>query len=308
MKKTLRSRRDFVKASALAGVGLSLNLALPSCMTEVSSPYLSNIGIQLWTLRDQLKENPEATLKAVKEAGYKQVELARLAGYPDLSPIIKDLDLKVNSSHFNWAYITQRWDLQGQTPENTSFDYLLENADKAGLDSLIFAYWLPEERSSLDDYKKLADQLNQAGEKANKAGIQMGYHNHNFEFAPMEGSTGYDTLLERTEAELVKFELDVFWSSVAGIPTLPLMEKMKGKLHWLHLKDKLAGTPKAFDTGEVSHEAFQPLGKGEVDLRAVIKAAPELGVKYCMVEQDHSPSIFKDINTSMEYLKNPSKG
>lgn len=304
MNNHLLSRRKFVKGSIAAGVGLSLNLALPSCMAETSSPYLSNIGIQLWTLREQLKANPESTLRAVKEAGYKQVELAMLSSLEAYAPILKDLDLKVNSSHFNWTYLTQRWDLREEKPEQTSFDYLLEKAHKAGLDSLIFAYWLEDERSTLDDYKKLADQLNQAGEKANKAGIQMGYHNHNFEFAPMEGTTGYDVLLERTESELVKFELDVFWSSVAGIDSLPLMEKMKGKLHWLHLKDKMKDAPVVFETGEVPHEAFLPLGKGVVDIKAVIKAAPALGVKYCMVEQDHSPSIFEDIQSSMSYLKN----
>ncbi|MCI4668225.1 MAG: TIM barrel protein [Bacteroidia bacterium] len=303
MHKNPISRRDFVKGAAITGLGLSLNISLPSCMTQTDNPYLGNIGLQLWTLRNQLKVDPKASLQKVKEAGYVQVEPTRLNECMDLLPYIKDFGLKLESTHFNWAYITERWDLQDNPPLFKSFDHLLELAHKAGLNSLIFGYWKPEERSKLDDYKKLADQLNAAGEKCKNAGMQLGYHNHSFEFEPMDSSTGFDTLIERTEADLLKFELDVFWSSIAGIPPLEMMKKLDGRMTWLHLKDKLQGTQDVYDNGKVPEKAFQPLGKGVLDLASIIKAAPGFGVKNCIVEQDHSPEIFNDLNVSMNYLK-----
>ena len=144
--------------------------------------------------------------------------------------------------------------------------------------------------------------MNVAGEKAKQAGIQLAYHNHNFEFAPLEGSTGFDTFIERFDKEMVKFELDVFWSSIAGVPPISLMKKLGSSLHLLHLKDRLAGTTTEYDNGKVEDKAFQPLGAGIINMQEVLKLAPELGVKYCMVEQDHSPAILEDIGVSMEYL------
>jgi len=273
-------------------------------MFEADNPYLSSMGLQLWTLRDALEKDPQYTLEFVKGQGYKQVELMSISQLKTLGPIIDDLGLEVRASHFNWAYITGGWKLQNSEPEFASFEQLVEKAHGAGLNSLIFAYWLPEERSQLDDYKGLAEAMNRAGEICKQADIQLGYHNHNFEFQPMRGQIPYDILVQRFDPELVKFELDVFWTSIAGYPPLDLMEKLKGRLQWLHLKDKKKQSPIALDTGEVPQDAFQPLGKGEVDIKAVVRAAPEAGVLSCMVEQDFSPAPLEDIGVSMQYLKN----
>ncbi|MEN0051474.1 MAG: sugar phosphate isomerase/epimerase, partial [Bacteroidota bacterium] len=169
---------------------------------------------------------------------------------------------------------------------------------------IVFGYMLPGERATLEQYKKISDRLNKAGEECKAAGIQLCYHNHSFEFLPMEGSTGYDVLIERLDPELAKFELDVFWSSLGGVEPVGLMEKLGERVHLLHLKDKLTGSPVIYDEGKVPEETFLPLGKGAVNMKGVLELAQKNNVKYCMVEQDQSPDPIQDIGVSVSYLEN----
>ena len=299
------SRRNFIKHTAMTGAGISLlGMALPSCSEALAnSAYLDTIGLQLWTVRNQLEQDPQATLQAVKDYGYKQIELMDTTQYEQLSPIAKDLGLNINSSFMNFTLLTGRWDLKGLTPpENYGPENLLEEVQQMGLSHLVFGYMLPAERSSLDDYKNISEKLNQFGEQCNAAGIQLCYHNHSFEFEPMEGSTGFDVLLERVEPDKMKFELDVFWASIAGVEPVGLMKQMEGRLGLLHLKDKLKDTPVIYNEGKVPPEAFKELGNGVVDMAGVLTEAEKQNVTYCMVEQDASPDPIKSIGESMAYL------
>ncbi|MEM9884780.1 MAG: sugar phosphate isomerase/epimerase [Bacteroidota bacterium] len=294
-------RRTFIKNTTQIGAGLALSLSIPACMNK-QNRYTEEIGLQLWTVRNQLAENPAATLKAVKRAGYYQVELMDTAELKTLLPLIKDAGLVVKSSFINWSFITGRWDLREEPMPAYGFERVIEDAQKEGLTELVFGYMMPEERKSLDDYRKVSDQLNVAGAACQEAGIQLSYHNHAFEFEPMEDSNGYEILIERLDAAAVKFELDVFWSSLAGVAPTPLMQRLENRIRLLHLKDKLAGTPTIYDNTQVPDEAFQPLGKGVVDLDEVLELAPSIGVKYCMVEQDQSPDPIQDIGISRSFL------
>ena len=289
----------------MAGINLSMLHWLLACSEKNGAkPYAENIGIQLYTVRDQLAADPQSTLEEISKLGYKQIELMDTDQIPLLKPIAKDLGLAINSSFFSWSVLTGRWDLREEEDrtENT-FDQVLEDAQKAGLNHLVFGYMLPEERSTLDDYRRICPILNEAGEKCKSAGIQLCYHNHSFEFAPMEGSNGYDILIEKLDPELVKFELDVFWSDIAGVNPVALMKKLSGRIRLLHLKDKLINTPVIYDEGKVPEEAFKELGNGVVDLEGVLATAGQVGVEHCMVEQDQSPAPLESIKTSLVYMK-----
>ena len=294
-------RRTFIKNTAQISAGLALSLSMPACMDK-KSQYAKEIGLQLWTVRNQLEENPSTTLKAIKEAGYYQVELMDTEQLKTLLPLIKDAGLAVKSSFMNWTLLTGRWDLKEETPLAYGFEQIIEDVQKAGLTELVFGYMLPAERSTLDDYRKISETLNKAGETCQKAGIQLSYHNHSFEFLPIEDSNGYEILIDRLDPEAVKFELDVFWSSIAGVAPVPLMKRLKNRIQLLHLKDKLEGTPVIYDESKVPENAFQALGNGVVDLNQVLELAPSIGVKYCMVEQDQSPDPIQDIGVSREFL------
>lgn len=294
----ISSRREFIAQSSTILATLPfLNL---SCMTSLA-PYADTIGLQLYTVRDLMAIQPKETLTALKRMGYKQVELGDTRELKKLLPLCKDLGLAVHSSFMLWTPLTGRWDLMR---EETPFTYetVLEEAQKAELSHLVFGYMLPQERSTLDDYKKLCDTLNTAGEQAQTAGIQLCYHNHSFEFKPTEGEIPYEILIDRLDNKLVQFELDVFWSTMGGYDSVELFKRISDRTRLLHLKDKKAGIPTIYDESKVPKNAFQPLGKGEVELKMIIDLAVKAGVDYCYVEQDQSPAPMEDVAVSHKYI------
>lgn len=299
------SRRKFTQLLSITGVGLSIPGFLSSgCMTPEMAYYFNTLGLQLYTVRDQIKSDPVETLRAIKAHGYHQVELMDTNTIPSLMPIIKDIGLVAKSSFINWSIITGRWDLRDEAERvDYGFEKVVEDAHKAGLTHLVFGYMNKGERETVDDYRRVADLLNKAGEQCHQANIQLCYHNHSFEFEPMEGTTGYEVLIESLDHSAVKFELDVFWSSLGGVEPVGLMNRLGDRIELIHLKDKLAGTPVIYDEGTVPKDAFQELGNGIVDLIGVMDAAKKIGVTYCMVEQDQSPNPIESVGTSLRYVE-----
>jgi len=295
-----QKRRTFLKTSAAFGLGLPFL----GCSTELAesimkTKYVNNIGLQLWTVRNQLKEDFAGTIKKIAAHGYHQVEGFGIDMLAQLAPVAKDAGLAINSMHIGSTHFTGRWDLAGKEPE--SFDPIIELASKNGIKHLIVGYLQADERG-LDDYKKLAESFNREGEKCAKAGITLGYHNHNFEFANVDGVVPYDMLRKEIDAKNAKFELDVFWASVSGVDPVELMKKMKGQISLLHLKDKKKDTPDSLDTGEVPKDAYKELGNGEVDIKSIVEMAEATGVEHCFVEQDESADPLASIKTSIDWL------
>ncbi|MCB1121552.1 MAG: sugar phosphate isomerase/epimerase [Verrucomicrobiae bacterium] len=289
-------RRTFIKTSLAAS--LASSATMKAFALAENNPFRKNIGIQLYTLRNQISEDTVGTLKAVAADGYKQVEPY---GFPDADAMIKaakDFGMQVNSSHFAWESVTAP-DKQGVVP----FDEILEKARSLGLTHLVVPYLHDHERKTLDDFKRIAHLFNLAAAKAKSAGIQLSYHNHNFEFGPHKGGkTGYDVLVEECSDDM-KFEVDVFWVKLGGVEPVDLMKRLEGRVSQLHLKDLKRGIPMpAYDTGIIPKEAFKELGNGIIDMEPIIEAAWVAGVQHCHVEQDHSPNPLSSIKESMSYL------
>ncbi|TLD72336.1 sugar phosphate isomerase/epimerase [Phragmitibacter flavus] len=288
------NRRYFVRsvvASVLASVPASRLLAL-----EAGKQYVGDIGLQLYTLRDPLKADLMGTLKAVAEAGYKQVELF---GFPDAEALLKgakDVGLKVNSSHFQWD--------SAVSPKDDSFsDFLkiVEKAKEAGLTHLVVPYLQDQYRDSLDAYKKVAENLNKAAVKAKEAGVVLSYHNHAFEFKPFEGGkTGFDVFVEEFDA--AQFELDLFWVKVGGLEPAELIGKLAGRVSQVHLKDLKEGI-EVPNFGSLPKDAFKELGNGVIATEPLLAAAEKAGVKHAHVEQDQSPDPVASVKESIKYLK-----
>ena len=308
------TRRNFLKTTAATGLGATLGLNLASCGIEV--PYLDTVGLQIWTIRDLLTVDPVAALRGVKEAGYQQIELMDTAQLPELLPIAKDLGLAVNSSFINWSSVTGRWDLRADNPQPVEFERIVSDAKAAGLSDLVFGYVMRGNRESKDDYKRLADQLNRAGEIAQSAGIQLSYHNHSFEFEPLADAKfnrklaafddykyGFEVLMERVEDPLCRFEVDVFWVALGGEEPQKVINRLGHRTHLLHLKDlNPTYEEPIWDEGAVPEDAFQELGDGEVDIVRCMNLGKSFGVKYCFVEQDQSPDPLQSIAQSRGYL------
>ena len=296
-------RRRFIKAtSGFTAAGLVASLSKPLLAFPQESMYKDTIGLQLWTVRDQIKANKKKTLKAVADAGYKQVELMDVTDAKDQLPICNELGLKVTSAFMNWEAICK------PGKKVPSLDSIAEAAAAAGLKHLVFGYIGKGHREKADQYKSYAEIANKFGESLKKSDIQLCYHNHSFEFAKIDGEkTGYDLLIERLDNEKCKFELDVFWAKIAGWDPIETMEKLQGRVSQVHLKDLKKGTPVIFDEGQVPHEAFKELGNGSIDMAKVLAKAQEIGVEQCHVEQDQSPDPIDSIGQSIKHFNSISE-
>ncbi len=288
------NRRHFLRNTA--GTALALASVQSLFGAESSSPYVKNMGIQLYTLRDQIAADTAATIKAVADAGYKQVEPYRSAETDAMIAAAKDNGLAVNSMHFDWNTIVEAKD--AALPD---FQKVIGDAKKHGLSHLVIPYIQDTVRKDLDGYKATAEKFNKAAEISKAAGIQLSYHNHNFEFQPMaDGKTGYDIFIEEFSPDMM-FEIDVFWVKLAGIEPVSLIEKLKGRVSQLHLKDLKEGVEMPSYTSPAK-DAFKEIGNGIIPMDPIMASAQATGVKHCHVEQDQSPHPIESIQESMKTL------
>ena len=298
------SRRRFVQTTTAAAVGLSL----PSLARSRSHPLIDNLGLQLYTVREPLVAQPQQTIEAIRAAGYRQVELFDTQLLPQLHAVFKGLGIAINSSHVLPPLVTGNWNPLVSTgvkppPADYTFERAVEQAAQYGLTDLVFPYLFPEDRGGIDDYKQLAEKLNRAGETCQRAGIQLSYHNHAFEFQAMEDSSPFQLLTEGTDAALVTLEVDVFWVSVAGMDPAKFIRDQAGRVRMLHLKDKKDGLSTSFLDSSLPPDAFQPVGSGVLNFPDILRAAEAVGVEYAFVEQDQSPDPLAAIEQSSTYLK-----
>jgi sugar phosphate isomerase/epimerase len=216
-------------------------------------------------------------------------------------PLAKEHGLNVSSSFMNWEILGNPGAKNIPTLQAT-----IDKAAKHKLRYLVFGYIGKGHRETADQYKAMADRSNAAGEACKAAGIQLCYHHHSFEFQPLESgkpTTGFDVFVERFSPELMQFEIDVFWAAIGGHDPVDLLQKLKGRVAQVHLKDLMPGTATIFDEGKVPIEAFKEVGSGNINMAQVIATAESIGVGNCHVEQDQSPSPLESIAKSMTYLK-----
>ena len=268
---------------------------------QVNKAYLDSIGLQLYTVRHQLGKDRKGTLKAIKEMGYVQVEPYEFPKYKALVEDAKELGLKVNSTHIQWNSV-----LNPGAPDTPAFAKVLEEAQAAGIKHLIIPTIDPKDRPNLDGYKRAAEKMNRAAAEAKTAGIQLAYHNHTFEFDPMEGTrAGFDVLMEEFSADML-FEVDAFWVQLGKRDPAKLIRSLKGRVTQVHLKDLTAGVklPEKIDGWwSLKVEDFASLGDGIIPVNPIIEAAKEAGVQYCHVEQDLSHNPMESIRRSLSYLR-----
>jgi len=239
----------------------------------------SKIGLQLYTLRDDIAKDLEGTLKKVAAIGYKEVELF---GYNDgkffgktakeFKALLKGLGLTPVSGHYGAG--VERKDVKGTL--SNDWRRAMEDAAELGQKYANCAYLTPNERKSIDDYKRYADLFNKSGEIAKEFGIQFGYHNHDFEFQKLDGEIPYDIITGKTDPKLVKLELDLYWAVRAGLDPVELFKKHPGRFPLWHVKDMEKGPDKA----------FAEVGTGSIDFKKIFDARKIAGMTHFFVEQD----------------------
>ncbi len=278
------NRRELLRQMALVTAGsFFMNDAL-----ALHDAKNKKIGVQLYTLRDAISKDAKGSLKRVAELGFGEVENFGYNGKffgmdaSTYKTLLGDLGMTAPSGHYMYGNILNGW------------EKAVEDAKVIGQDYMVLAYLIPPERKSLDDYKKIAENLNKAGEVCKKAGIQLCYHNHEFEFEAMNGQLPFDILTGETDAGLVKIELDLYWAMVAGQDPVALFKKHKGRIALWHVKD-MDKTPK---------KNFTEVGNGVIDFVTIFKNAKTSGMKHFFVEQDVCPgSPFDSISQSIGYIK-----
>jgi sugar phosphate isomerase/epimerase len=254
------------------------------------SPAFNNmpLGFQSWTIRDQLSKDFAGTLKMMAAQGYKLVEMCSPKGYAtigfgplvnmktaDMRSIITDAGLSCPSCHFGFGELTD------------NLDDRIEFAQQLGMTQMICStFWLPK-TAVLKDYLDAADKLNKAAEKIKKAGMQAGFHNHEFEFATLDGQLIYDALMKQFDPDLVKMQFQTEVINL-GYKAATYFTKYPGRFISSHLSDWTA------DKKEM------PLGQGVIDWKEFFATAKTGGVKNFFVEM--APDKFKESATFIQTL------
>lgn len=277
------TRRSFVKGAAGAVFG-GMSLAGSELLAARYVKGIERVGLQLYTLRREMEKDFEGTLDKVAAIGFKEVEFA---GYFGRTP----QQVKAALSRSGLSAPAAHVPLQSM---RTDWSKTLESANQMGHRYLVLAYLLPDERKSLDDYKKLAELMSKAGEECKRAGLQFAYHNHDFEFESMQGGMPYDLLLKETDPKLVKMELDLYWIAKAGQEPAKYFAMYPGRFELFHVKD-MDGT---------ARKHFTEVGRGVIDFKQIFGQSKQSGVKHYFVEQDETPgSPFDSIKVSYDYLR-----
>jgi len=287
-------RRTFIETSVAAALYASHPLWAVETTHEIK-----RVGLQLYTVRSEMPKDFDGTIAKVAETGYKEVEFA---GYFDHTPeqvrgVVDKNGLTAPSAHFAYDIVANKW------PET------LEAAHVIGHKYLVCP-WIDEKQRTADGWKRATELFNKAGEASEKAGIQFCFHNHSYEFAPVEGLGGklaYDYLLEETNPKYVKMEMDLCWISVAKKDPVAYFKKYPGRFPLVHVKDYVydpnATSSYAGATGSVVFKGrLEDVGKGTIDWKRILSHSDTAGIKHYFVENDDAKNPFEDIKISYDYL------
>lgn len=279
----MSTRRDFLRRSALAVTAIPL---INSDMIAAVKP-IKKTGLALYTIRDAMGNNAAGALAAAGEIGYDWVEAAdhRDGKFYGMTPrefgkLVKKSGMVALSSH------------SGVNAGN--YEHMIDDAAEAGMKYIILPSLPGDWSSSIDGYQRAADFFNKAGERSRKAGIRFGFHNHQVEFAEINGRVPYDVLLELTDPKLVTFEIDLAWITAAGKDPIAYFRKYPGRFEVWHMKD--LSTEKQDAT----------LGEGIIDFKPILAEVRTAGMKYWFLEQDHcrTHTPMESIRISRDYYLN----
>ncbi len=292
----MANRRKFIKTSTYVAAA-SILMPAASCSTGAKKteqkeepppppPKKMGVGIQIYSVRNQLTQDFEGTMKKVSEIGYKLIE-----GYglgldgmylgkhkaADYKKVISDLGMNLISTHCGY------FDAK-DTPK------MIEASKASGLEYLVIPGIPGKLRETADGYKAVAANFNKIGEQCSAAGIKFGYHNHSSEFEETDGQIPMDILIGETEKNLVNFEADLFWIVKAGSNPIDLINKYPGRINLFHVKD--ANQEKEGET----------VGKGIIDFKSIFEAGKKSGLKNYFIEDEREDDPFANIKADFDYI------
>lgn len=280
------SRRSFLKTSGILASGAALG-SLPFLKSCAAAETGTNeFGLQLYTLRDIIGDDPQGVIRTVAEYGYKQIEsyegqmgIFWGMNHTDFKQFLDDLGLNMISTHANVF-------------EN--YQQKVEQLAEIGVPYITCPYVGPQE--SMDDFRQLADTFNELGQIANDAGMSFAYHNHAYTFEELDGELPQDVLMNNTDPDLVDFQMDMYWVVAGGHDPAEWLQKYPNRFTSGHVKD--------FSGGDDPESVI--LGNGTIDYPSVLKTAQENGMEYFIVEQEAytNTTPLDAVRENAEYMKN----
>ncbi|HKV73390.1 MAG TPA: sugar phosphate isomerase/epimerase [Gemmatimonadales bacterium] len=272
-------RREFLGAAAGGVAALALGRRWPPAYDQ-----LGPIGIQLYTVRDRMKTDFEGTLGRIAKIGYQEVEFA---GYFDHTPAqvrnaLKTSGLTAPSAHVEYTRI-----VKGE------WDKVVEESLAVGHQYAVVAWIDEDQRKTLDGWKRVADRLSEAAHAAKKAGLGMAYHNHSYEFEPLEGQVPYDVLLSATDPSVVKLEMDLYWVTRGGRDPLEYFARWPGRIRLVHIKDS-KGPPQ---------HVMADVGTGVIPWGKIFAKHKQAGIEHYFVEHDEPKDGLASAEVSYRYLR-----
>ncbi|MEV7629656.1 sugar phosphate isomerase/epimerase [Actinoplanes sp. NPDC089786] len=275
------SRRNLLGAAAAgaAALGTSSVLSSPAQATAGSSGRVprDHISVQLYTLRDQLNIDLEASLEELAEIGYTRVEHAGFVGRTaaQFKAALDAAGLRATSGHVG---IPQPWNAD-------TWKRALDDAAIVGNKFIVHPFFGLGAKGPIRDakvYRAFAADLNKAGELARRAGLSFGYHNHHLEFVRQDGTdrTGFDILTSQTDPRYVHLEVDLHWAWRGAHDPVDLIHQNRGRIRQVHVKDLKV------DTSNFTSAPFEDAGAGVIDFGRIFKLAREAGLTEYIVERD----------------------
>ena len=264
------TRTEFLQTAAAGLAGIMLNPDGRALANPLGLP----IGIQTYSVRNDLKEDFAGTLRKVGAMGYREMEVnGDYYGRPpaELRKMLEDAGLRAPSAHYESPKDSDDWSRKMEGAHALGLQYMLTTSH---------SQWT----KSLDGWKRTAEFFNGLAKQCHDAGFQFAYHNHNFEFRVYDGVVAYDELLRSADPNLVKMEMDCFWTTFGGKDPVEYFHRYPGRFELLHIKDLKPGYKPT--TGSFEGNPFAEVGKGTIDWKRIFGAAREGGLKHLYVEQD----------------------
>ena len=286
----MNSRRTFLKHTGLLAAAVAVTPSF-ACTPVAKKP----IGLQLYSLRDIIKNDIKGIIAKVAAIGYKEVETYSYTakdGFWGLdakafAALLKQHGMTSPSGHFGMD------DFMSGNGTDALKSYI-EAANILGSEYVTVPWLGAKIRQNADDYKKIAAKLNEAGTLCKASGLRLAYHNHDFEFAKIGDTTGYNIMLNETDKKLVDFELDLYWVVRSGNDPLALFKAHPGRFTMWHIKDM----------DKAKNSVNTEIGQGAVDFKSIFKGAKQAGVKHYFVEHEfnYKPDELGSIKTSFDYV------
>lgn len=262
-----------------------------------AADFRDHLGLQLWSLRAQLKDNVPAALDLAKSYGVKEVEAFAVPGVTveQLAQELKSRGLVAVSTHAGYADLRK------------DIDAVIRNAKILGAKMVVCPYpKLDKEKKFTEEIAhEMAANFNKWGEACKAAGVRFGFHPHGLEFRPAAGGKGetvFDILVRETKPELVSYQMDVFWAFHAGQDPVKLMNKYPNRWVSLHVKDIRKGAVTGLSTGSAPPTDNVTVGTGQIDWPSVLRTAQKIGVQYYFIE-DETPTPLQCVPDSLKYLR-----